>query len=79
MLDGDILTFRVAEDSQLLTKDFVREPRNWVVPRACGEPADASGSSRLLTPDVGRPNRRGAKERDDLPPPCMSGKEHSEG
>ena len=40
---------------------------------------DADGVDLRLRVCRERPRRRLAKPRDELPPPCMSGKEHSEG
>ena len=44
------------------------------------EHANSPHSIRLLRPRVNRPNESGAAEkRDEVAPPCMSRKQHSEG
>src|SRR5262249_32621020 len=76
--DAEIAAVRPTELLQTLLERGNPGLRLWT---AVGDPAqhaDPSCRTGLLRTRRKRPSRRAAEQRDELAPPCMSGKQHCE-
>jgi hypothetical protein len=73
--DFDVTAF----DQPALNKRILQRLVDWSKRAAEDEPPDPDGSTLSGCRAERDGGCRAAENRDELPPPCMSGKEHSEG